>query len=152
MPAWTGAWHRRSRSTWWRAAAGRGRRRLATSAPAAYNVTVRLVGVGVEEMKGGEQPVIGVADSFTRPGVYTVELPCPKTRTTAGVRLEMTAPGGLRFEDNFSVSFHVHYYRLLKWMVALPFTFMVAAVLALLPGPDFAAPGAPPGTDAFLPP
>ena len=124
----------------------------ATSAPAAYNVTVRLVGVGVEEMKGGERPVIGVADSFTRPGVYTVEIPCPKTRTTAGVRLEMTAPGGLRFEDNFSVSFHVHYYRLLKWMVALPFTFMVAAVLALLPGPDFAAPGAPPGTDAFLPP
>ena len=40
MPAWTGAWHRRSRSTSWRAAAGRGRRRLATSAPAAAG-TVR---------------------------------------------------------------------------------------------------------------
>lgn len=108
-------------------------------------------------MKGGERPVIGVADTFARPGVYTVEIPCPKTRTTAGVRLEMATAGGLRFEDNFSVSFHVHYYRLLKWMVALPFTFMVAAVLALLPPlePDFAGaaagpPGAPGGP--FLPP
>ena len=126
-------------------------------APAAYNVTVKLVGVGVDEMKGGERPVIGVADAFARPGVYTVEIPCPKTRTTAGVRLEMATAGGLRFEDNFSVSFHVHYYRLLKWMVALPFTFMVAGVLALLPGlqPDFpGAPAGPPGAPggAVLPP
>lgn len=35
----------------------------------------------------------------------------------------------LLFSDEFSLSFHIHFYRLLKWLVAAPFA---AASLALL--------------------
>jgi hypothetical protein len=33
------------------------------------------------------------------------------------------------FVDEFSLSFHIHFYRLLKWLIAAPFA---AAALALL--------------------
>lgn len=35
------------------------------------------------------------------------------------------------FVDDFSLSFHMHYYRLLKWLVAVPFTAAALAVLSM---------------------
>jgi hypothetical protein len=35
------------------------------------------------------------------------------------------------FSDEFSLSFHIHFYRLFKWMVLLPFTMMAAVVLSM---------------------
>jgi hypothetical protein len=35
------------------------------------------------------------------------------------------------FVDEFSLSFHMHYYRLLKWLVAVPFTAAALAVLSM---------------------
>lgn len=41
-------------------------------------------------MNAGEQPVIGLTDTYTQPGVYTLEIPCPRTRSTATIHIEMT--------------------------------------------------------------
>ena len=35
------------------------------------------------------------------------------------------------FVDDFSLSFHMHYYRLLKWLLAVPFTAAALAVLGM---------------------
>lgn len=36
---------------------------------------------------------------------------------------------GLVFADEFALSFHMHFYRLLKWLVALPLAFTAVALL-----------------------
>lgn len=95
-----------------------------------YNVSVVLKGVGVEEMNAGSQPVIGVADTFTKPGSYIMEIPCPRTRSTATVRVEMTDVHQLHFSDEFSLSFHMHFAKLLKWLLVLPLAGMVVFILA----------------------
>uniref|UniRef100_A0A7S0RKX6 DEX1 C-terminal domain-containing protein n=1 Tax=Chlamydomonas leiostraca TaxID=1034604 RepID=A0A7S0RKX6_9CHLO len=91
-----------------------------------YNISVVLKGVGVREMNAGHSPVIGVADTVKAPGTYTLELPCPRTRSTATIRVEMSDGHGLTLFDEFSLSFHLHFHKLLKWLVALPMAIMVA--------------------------
>ena len=59
-----------------------------------------------------------------------MQLPCPRTRTTATVHLRMRDGQGQVFEDSFALSFHLHYHRLLKWLVAAPFAACAAALLA----------------------
>ncbi|MEW5304838.1 MAG: hypothetical protein WDW36_007421 [Sanguina aurantia] len=90
-----------------------------------YNISAVLKGVGVTEMASGHSPVIGVADTVSSPGTYTLELPVPKTRSTATIRLEMSDKHGLLMSDEFSLSFHLHFHKLLKWLVALPLLAMV---------------------------
>lgn len=51
-------------------------------------------------------------------------------------RVEMRDETRLLFVDEFSLSFHIHFYRLLKWLVAAPFAAAAAAVLAYRPGGD----------------
>ena len=41
-------------------------------------------------MNAGEQPVIGLTDTYTSPGVYMLEIPCPRTRSTATIHIELT--------------------------------------------------------------
>ena len=76
-------------------------------------------------------PVIGVMDTFTAPGTYTLEVPCPRTRSTATIRLEMTDAHGIMLTDSFSLSFHMHFHKLLKWLVAAPLLGSTLAVLVL---------------------
>ncbi len=53
-------------------------------------------------MNSGPQPVIGVADTFNRPGTYALELPCPRTRSTATVHIELVGWGkGVVALDSF---------------------------------------------------
>ena len=85
-------------------------------------------------MNSGPQPVVGMTDIYHEPGVYVLEIPCPRTRSTATVHIEMSDEHKLAFVDEFSLSFHMHYYRLLKWLVAVPFTAAALAVLALQVG------------------
>ncbi|KAG2483407.1 hypothetical protein HYH03_017715 [Edaphochlamys debaryana] len=94
-----------------------------------YNVSVVLKGVGVKEMASGDAPVVGVADSFPGPGVYTVDIPCPRSQSSAVVRLELVDGNGLAYADEFALSFHMHFHRLLKWAVALPLGLMVGVLL-----------------------
>jgi hypothetical protein len=38
---------------------------------------------------------------------------------------------GMVFVDDFALSFHMHFHRLLKWLAAAPFLACAAAVLAM---------------------
>lgn len=96
-----------------------------------YNISVILKGVGVAEMNAGHSPVIGVADTVAEPGTYTLEVPCPRSRATATVHVEMTDAHGLTLVDEFSLSFHVHFHKLLKWVIALPLGLMAAILWAM---------------------
>ena len=91
----------------------------------------RLQGVNLEGMNAGAQPVVGMSDTYHEPGIYTLEIPCPRTRSTGTIHIEMTDEHKLTFVDDFALSFHMHFYRLLKWLVALPFTVAALAVFAL---------------------
>ena len=43
----------------------------------------------------------------------------------------MTDKSGKKFMDSFAVSFHMSYYRILKWLLALPVIAMTIAVIQL---------------------
>lgn len=73
-----------------------------------------LQNVGVKEMNSGDAPIIGVMEMYDLPGTYTVTIPCPKSRSTAIVRLELKDKNKRLFVDEFSLSFHMHWYKLLK--------------------------------------
>lgn len=47
------------------------------------------------------------------------------------VRIEMVDSSGLQYADEFALSFHMHYHRLLKWAVAGPLGLMLAVLLAV---------------------
>lgn len=94
-----------------------------------YNISVVLKGVGVAEMNAGPQPVIGISDVLDKPGKTVIEIPCPRTRTTAAVHLDLITKHGLHFEDEFVVSFHMHFHKLLKWLIALPLLAMASVVV-----------------------
>eukprot|EP01025_Chloroclados_australasicus_P065169 TRINITY_DN8844_c1_g1_i8.p1 TRINITY_DN8844_c1_g1~~TRINITY_DN8844_c1_g1_i8.p1 ORF type:complete len:626 (-),score=88.92 TRINITY_DN8844_c1_g1_i8:375-2252(-) len=98
-----------------------------------YTVKVMLQGVGIEEMNMGNKPVIGMSESYSEAGSYMLEIPCPRSRVTATVHIEMRDELGTTFQDDYSVSFHIHFHRLLKWLIILPFTFMVGAIFLYLP-------------------
>ena len=90
-----------------------------------------LQGVSTEHLLDGDTPVIGTSENFTKPGIYSLEVPCPKTRSTATIHLEMWDENKITFVDDFSLSFHMHFEKLLKWLVALPFTLAAIVLIAL---------------------
>ncbi|KAK9842754.1 hypothetical protein WJX74_001858 [Apatococcus lobatus] len=96
-----------------------------------YRVTATLQGISVSELRNEAHPVVGKANTYAQPGRYTLSVPCPRTRSTASVRLEMTDEHSMIFFDEFSVSFHIHFHRLLKWMVAVPFAAMATVAILL---------------------
>lgn len=61
----------------------------------------RPPGVGQKEMNAGERPVIGMADVLNATGAYTMEIPCPRSRSTATIRVEMRDETRLVFVDEF---------------------------------------------------
>lgn len=85
-----------------------------------YSTTISLRGVGQKEMAAGHAPVVGITTSYDVPGTYTLQLPCPKTRSTATIRIEVTNRRGQSVTDEFSLSFHIHFHRLLKWLLFAP--------------------------------
>ena len=90
-----------------------------------------LQGVSTQHLLDGDTPVIGTSENFTKPGIYTLEVPCPKTRSTATIHLEMWDENKITFVDDFSLSFHMHFEKLLKWLVALPFTLAAIVLIGL---------------------
>ena len=68
------------------------------------------------------------------PNPTTKPLRPPPPQASAVVRLEMVDSSGLLYSDEFALSFHMHFHRLLKWAVALPLGLMLA-VLAAVAGP-----------------
>jgi hypothetical protein len=70
---------------------------------------------------------------YTKPGVYQVKVPCVSVRTTGSVIVEMVDKNGLYFSDEFALTFHMRYYRLLKWLICLPFLGMVSLLILVHP-------------------
>lgn len=95
--------------------------------PGIYNVTVTLLVPGnYQGLKRLVQNKI-----YTSPGVYQVKVPCVSVRTTGSVVVEMEDKNGLYFSDEFALTFHMRYYRLLKWLICLPFVGMVSLLLVV---------------------
>lgn len=65
-------------------------------------------------MNAGDAPVIGVMQHYDAPGTYAVTVPCPKSRSTATIRLELTDKNRILYVDEFSLSFHMHWYKMIK--------------------------------------
>lgn len=81
-----------------------------------YNVSISIDGVS------------RFHQTYEWPGAYTAHLPVPSTRSHAAVTLWMENDGHQVFTDYFSVSFNLHFHRLLKYVLLLPFTMLVAVV------------------------
>jgi hypothetical protein len=84
-------------------------------------------------MNSGAQPVIGMTDTFYTPGKYTVTIPCPRSRATGIVRVEVTDANGIVYVDEYAQSFHMHFDKLLKWLVAAPMLALGLFLLVLQP-------------------
>lgn len=87
-----------------------------------YNVRVALHTAG--------PGAVALTAAFDKPGKYDVMLPVPTQRGHGSILLTMTDASGMRFSDEFTVTFHTRAHRLLKWVVLLPFSVAVAVVLA----------------------
>ncbi|KAJ9548773.1 hypothetical protein OSB04_021316 [Centaurea solstitialis] len=70
---------------------------------------------------------------FDKPGKYRIKLPTVGVRTTGTVVVEMTDKNKLHFSDEFSLTFHMHYYKLLKWLLVLPMMGMFGLLVILRP-------------------
>ena len=72
-----------------------------------------------------------VAATFETPGTYSLRVDVPNARGRGRVTVRVADATRLNAEDSYSVSFHMRYYRVLKWIVVLPFAFMVGAFSVL---------------------
>ncbi|XP_068341041.1 protein DEFECTIVE IN EXINE FORMATION 1-like [Pyrus communis] len=96
---------------------------------APYNVTVTLLVPGNYQ---GERR-IRINETYNRPGKHNMKLPTVGVRTTGTVLVEMVDKNGLYFSDDFSLTFHMYYYRLLKWLLVLPMIGMFGILVILRP-------------------
>ncbi|KAK3148888.1 hypothetical protein QOZ80_3AG0210060 [Eleusine coracana subsp. coracana] len=96
---------------------------------APYNVTVTLLVPGNYQ---GDRRIV-VSEIYHQPGKQRMKLPTVSVRTTGTVLLEMVDKNGLYFSDEFSLTFHMHYYKLLKWLVVLPMLGMFGVLVILRP-------------------
>ncbi|XP_062002555.1 protein DEFECTIVE IN EXINE FORMATION 1 isoform X3 [Rosa rugosa] len=96
---------------------------------APYTVTTTLLVPGNYQ---GERR-ININQTFNRPGKYRIKLPTVGVRTTGTVVVEMVDKNGLYFSDDFSLTFHMYYYRLLKWLLVLPMLGMFGVLVILRP-------------------
>lgn len=62
--------------------------------------------------------------TYTEPGQYLEEVPCPAKRQYSTIFVEMKNELGQHFEDQVAMSFNMHFYRALKWVLITPFLAM----------------------------
>ncbi|GFY82313.1 defective in exine formation protein [Actinidia rufa] len=105
------------------------RYRVPSGSQAPYNVTTTLLVPGNYQ---GER-TIKQNQIFDHAGKYKIKLPTVGVRTTGTVLVEMTDKNGVYFSDEFSLTFHMYYYRLLKWLLVLPMLGMFGVLVILRP-------------------
>ncbi|KAM7260320.1 hypothetical protein ACFE04_016061 [Oxalis oulophora] len=103
--------------------------RYPSGSQAPYNVTVSLLVPGNYQ---GER-TIKQNHIFDAPGKHLIRLPTVGVRTTGTVLVEMVDKNRLYFSDEFSLTFHMHYYKLLKWFLVLPMLGMFFVLVILRP-------------------
>ncbi|KAM0953408.1 putative transcription factor WD40-like family [Dioscorea sansibarensis] len=94
-----------------------------------YNVTTTLLVPGNYQ---GERRIV-INQVYDQPGKQRIKLPTVPVRTTGTVLVEMVDKNGLYFTDEFSITFHMHYYKLLKWLLVLPMLGMFGILVILRP-------------------
>lgn len=105
------------------------RYRYPSGSQAPYNVTVSLLVPGNYQ---GDR-TIKQNKIFNQPGKHRLMLPTVSVRTAGTVLVEMVDKNGLYFSDDFSLTFHFHYYKLLKWLLVLPMLGMFGVLVILRP-------------------
>nr|GMD44991.1 protein defective in exine formation 1 [Ipomoea batatas] len=103
--------------------------RVPSGSQAPYNVTVNLLVPGNYQ---GER-TIKHNQIIETPGKHRIKLPTVGVRTGGTVVVEMVDKNGLYFSDDFSITFHMYYYKLLKWLLVLPMLGMFAVLVILRP-------------------
>uniref|UniRef100_A0ACD5WDP8 Uncharacterized protein n=1 Tax=Avena sativa TaxID=4498 RepID=A0ACD5WDP8_AVESA len=96
---------------------------------APYKVTVTLLVPGNYQ---GNRSIV-VSNVYNEPGHKRMQLPTVPVRTTGTVLVEMVDKHGLHFSDEYSLTFHMHYYKMLKWLVVLPMLGMFGVLVILRP-------------------
>jgi len=66
---------------------------------------------------------------YQLPGVYTETLRCPFSRMSTTIFVEMSTEHQQTFYDSITISFNLHFYRLLKWILLIPFLVMAVVLL-----------------------
>ncbi|XP_077216185.1 protein DEFECTIVE IN EXINE FORMATION 1-like isoform X2 [Tasmannia lanceolata] len=105
------------------------RYRFPSGSQGPYNVTTTLLVPGNYQ---GERRIVH-NQIVEHPGKHRVKLPTVPVRTTGNVLVEMVDKNGLYFSDEFSLTFHMHYYKLLKWLLVLPMMGMFGVLVILRP-------------------
>ncbi|KAK6943550.1 hypothetical protein RJ641_024652 [Dillenia turbinata] len=105
------------------------RYRFPSGSQAPYNVTTTLLVPGNYQ---GERR-IKHNQIFEHAGKHKIKLPTVGVRTTGTVLVEMVDKNGLYFSDEFSLTFHMYYYKLLKWLLVLPMLGMFCMLVILRP-------------------
>ncbi|KAG6437112.1 hypothetical protein SASPL_102022 [Salvia splendens] len=105
------------------------RYRFPSGSQTPYNVTISLLVPGNYQ---GER-TIKQNQIFDRPGTHRIKLPTVGVRTAGTVMVEMVDRNGIYFSDEFSLTFHMYYYKLLKWLLVLPMLGMFGILVILHP-------------------
>lgn len=103
--------------------------RFPSGSQAPYNVTVSLLVPGNYQ---GDR-TIKQNHIFNQAGVHRIKLPTVRVRTAGTVVVEMVDKNGLHFSDEFSLTFHLYYFKLLKWLLVLPMLGMFGILVILRP-------------------
>lgn len=103
--------------------------RFPSGSQAPYNVTTTLLVPGNYQ---GERR-IKQNQIFESSGRHRIKLPTVGVRTTGTVLVEMVDKNGVYFSDEFSLTFHMYYYKLLKWLIVLPMVGMLGVLILLQP-------------------
>lgn len=67
--------------------------------------------------------------TYDKPGRYTELVQAPPHRMAATIVVRMTNQHGQASEDSFVLSFNVHFYKMLKWLLVGPFTAMAGVLI-----------------------
>jgi len=87
-----------------------------------YAVTVTITSPGFSQVVNG---------SFADPGAYTLVADIPNWRARGHVTIRISDQSKLYAEDSYGVSFHMRFYRVLKWILVVPFMLMTTALIQM---------------------
>ena len=96
-----------------------------------YKVTVTVTSPGFSAVARG---------SYDNPGAYKLSAKIPNRRARGRVTVKVSDASALYVEDSYSVSFHMRYYRVLKWVLVLPFIAATTALMQMTRGEGNALP------------
>lgn len=96
-----------------------------------YKVTVTVTSPGFSTQ---------VTGTYDAPGIHKLSTTIPNWRARGRVTIRVSDASAIFVEDSYSVSFHMRYYRVLKWVLVLPFIAATTALMHVTSGEGAALP------------